>query len=293
MRKIFLMPPVLLLLISTVCCARGDEKKSKGDGTDPYNARNLSLFLSYGYDQSVTGFPIDLTAFYTGKHISLEACQSITSVFKPNSDTLKAYNIKPFNNTEFTCAYHFFQKKKHVTKVFVINSWVSGGMRYTQYGATGVTARQIYGVRGGIDMFNSNMKIALVDHRDQYINYQSGIMYVGLLSKRIINDRFKYAREFYFDLLFPSGTSADKPILPLSPGNDVNKAVNRSSGWRLGWMVHSDRIFGFYFRCDFGSMPGYQLQPGGNSTKSVFTSMYTAFTLGLGFSSGALKHSPI
>ena len=152
-----------------------------------------------------------------------------------------------------------------------------------------------------MDMFNSSIDMACINNLSQYVNYQSAVMYLGLSSKRIYNAKLdhprkvgiKYNRELYFDVLMPSGTSIGKTTLPLSTGNDVTHAVKRPLGGRFGWCIHSTKVFGLYFRWDAGVMPGYQQMATGNSSKSIFSSMYTSFNIGMGFSSGVLKHSPI
>jgi hypothetical protein len=284
---------ILLIMLSTISFAQEKEKEKKKDiSRDLKYPRNLSLFADFGYNTGITAMPISATLFFTGQHLDFQAEQSLSNILKINSDTAKLYGIKPLNSTELTLSYHFAKKEKTVTKVFVISSWTSGMYTYTQYGAEGHSTLREFSVRGGTEFFNSSMRLAEIGNRDQYVNYQTGILFAGLSSKRIFNDeKVKYMRDLYFDVLFPTSTSVGQTMLPLSTGAN-SKAVKNASGWRIGWNIHSSRIFGFYFRVETGSMPGYQFRAD-TASKSVFDSMYTMFSLGLGFSSGALKYVPI
>ena len=282
----------ILLLVCTIPSLAQEKDKTKEISRELKHPRNLSLYADFGYNTGLTAMPISATLFYTGQYIDFQAEQSLSNIFKISSDTARVYGIKPLANTDLTFLYHFAKKEKSVTKTFVLSSWTSGLYTYTQYGHEAHRVLREYNVRGGAQFFHSSMRLAEIDNRDQYVNYQSNILFAGISSKRIFNDKtVKYMREFYFDILFPASTSVGQTLLPLSPGTN-SKAVNNASGWRLGWSIHSSRIFGFYFRCEAGTMAGYQFRAD-VATKSVFDSMYTMFSLGMGFSTGALKNSPI
>ncbi len=290
---------LVLLYTHAGICQEKKEKKRTYD--DPKLSRNLSLFADFGYNMSVNGLPVRATLFFTGQYIDFQAEQSLTTIGKLNSDTMRKYGIKPFNSSEIGLNFHFSRKQKTVSKKLVLSSWVSGEMRYERSTRIHLETLRLYSVRGGLDVFNSNIAMATIQNQSQYVNYKSAILYAGLSSKRIFNAKLddprkvgiKYNRELYLDMLIPSSTSIGQTTLPLSPGNDVTHAVKRPLGWRFGWAIHSTKIFGLYFRWDAGVMPGYQEVAADNSSKSIFTSMYTSFNLGLGFSCGVLKHTPI
>ena len=116
------------------------------------------------------------------------------------------------------------------------------------------------------------------------------MIYIGYLSKRIFNYVLDYGnirtmkrmREFYCDLMFPISSVRDDTKLPEAPNYGNAWLVHHSWGGRIGWMSHSARIVGLYFKLEGGWLPGWQ-------QASNSGSFYTTVMFGFCFSSGIAK----
>lgn len=262
---------------------------------DPALVRNLSFApFNYGFDFGKKALPLGNELFYTGHHVSLEA-NFLTS--GASKDTTRAMaRINPYRELDLMAAIHIIDKTEDVSQKITVSSHSDGTYRYEKYFDVDVKVRKIKAVRIGFETYNSYLQATVLqpgynfNTTHEYVNYRTTMLCLGLLSKRVFNYVLDYGatrtmkrmREVYLDFLIPISSKRDSTVLPEYDGGG-NKPLYHPLGGRLGWMHHSARIMGLYFKLEAGWLPGYQVT-------GATTSYYTKLMIGFCFSSGVAKH---